>query len=182
MHFLLQENQYEVKTRWGWFRLDERAYRDYLAGKLWIGWGSGPAGKAGEAAPLPPLPVPVGEEALSLRELAGKKGVYPLLQERFPGCSVPIPYRKGMSEISIEEMNLSVRSSNGLHRAGAHSFGGLWALLAAENGLRSVRNLGAKSETEIRRSFLAACYARLSAAEKGRFWQQLLQSREMKHD
>ena len=27
---------YEVHTHWGWFRLDEGAYTDYLAGKLWI--------------------------------------------------------------------------------------------------------------------------------------------------
>ena len=28
--------KYEVNTYWGWFRLDEGAYRDYLAGRLWI--------------------------------------------------------------------------------------------------------------------------------------------------
>ena len=122
------------------------------------------------------------EEAIALRELAGKQGVYALLQERFPGSSVAIPYRRRMAEISIEEMNLSVRSSNGLRRAGAHTFGGLWALQEEEKGLRSVRNLGVKSETEIRRSFLAACYTQLSPAEKARFWQQILQSREMKQD
>ena len=32
---------YEVKTHWGWFRLDEGAYRDYLQGKLWITWKPG---------------------------------------------------------------------------------------------------------------------------------------------
>ncbi len=177
---MLLDNQYEVKTRWGWFRLDEGAYRDYLAGKLWIGWGR--AGTSGETAAAPPLPASASEEAIALRELAGKQGVYALLQERFPGSSVAIPYRRRMAEISIEEMNLSVRSSNGLRRAGAHTFGGLWALLEEEKGLRSVRNLGVKSETEIRRSFLAACYTQLSPAEKARFWQQLLQSREMEQD
>ena len=28
--------KYEVNTYWGWFRLDEGASRDYLAGRLWI--------------------------------------------------------------------------------------------------------------------------------------------------
>ena len=28
------DTYYEVSTNWGWFRLDEGAYRDYLAGKL----------------------------------------------------------------------------------------------------------------------------------------------------
>ena len=33
--------KYDVQTRWGWFRLDEGAYRDYLAGRLWICWEPG---------------------------------------------------------------------------------------------------------------------------------------------
>ena len=30
--------RYEVHTKYGWFSLDEGAYQDYLAGKLWITW------------------------------------------------------------------------------------------------------------------------------------------------
>jgi len=29
---------YEVKTHWGYFKLCERAYEDYLKGILWITW------------------------------------------------------------------------------------------------------------------------------------------------
>ena len=32
--FMNQNCKYEVHTYWGWFRLDEGAYQDYLAGKL----------------------------------------------------------------------------------------------------------------------------------------------------
>ena len=33
---MLLDESYEVRTHWGWFRLDRGAYEDYLAGKLWI--------------------------------------------------------------------------------------------------------------------------------------------------
>ena len=80
-----------------------------------------------------------------------------------------------MRDLPIDELALSVRSSNGLMRAGASSFGKLWTLMK-ENGLRSVRNLGLKSEREIVRCFFQACYARLSPAEQGRFRQEVLTS------
>ena len=86
-----------------------------------------------------------------------------------------------MRDLPIDELALSVRSSNGLMRAGASSFGKLWTLMK-ENGLRSVRNLGLKSEREIVRCFFHACYARLSPAEQGRFWQDVLTNRETKEE
>ena len=169
------ENYYEIKTCWGWFRLDERAYRDYLAGKLWICWAPRHLQRS-DAEPSQPqtLPPNISDDAVRLRELAVKKGFCPLLQELCGGEAVEVPYRSRMSRIKIEEMNLSVRSSNGLMRAGASTFGKLWELMGGEHGLRSVRNLGAKSEAEIRRCFLAACYAFLSPGEQAAFWQEIL--------
>ena len=35
---MLLDESYEVRTHWGWFRLDRGAYEDYLTGKLWITW------------------------------------------------------------------------------------------------------------------------------------------------
>ena len=50
----------------------------------------------------------------------------------------------------IAELNLSVRSYNCLKRAGCNTVGDILALLAEdEDGLRKVRNLGSRSETEI---------------------------------
>ena len=80
-----------------------------------------------------------------------------------------------MRDNSIDEMTLSVRSSNGLMRAGAGSFGKLYDLMS-EKGLRSVRNLGAKSEREIVQSFYKACYAKLTPTEQARYWQTLRDS------
>ena len=166
---------YDVKTHWGWFRLDEGAYRDYLEGRLWITWKPGKTQepqKIEEAAAL--MPADISEEAVKLRDLAGRNGVYNTLQNMVPGEQIVVPYKQRMSSISIDEMNLSVRSSNGLMRAGASTFGKLYALIESEHGLRGVRNLGSKSEKEINIAFISACYQQLNSTEKATFWQKVL--------
>ena len=175
--FLLHEEYYEVHTHWGWFRLDEGAYRDYLAGKLWITWVPGnPNPPAAQDPGTQPLPPDVTADAVRLRDAAVKRDLYIFLQEHFPGMQVSIPYKARMRNTPIDEMALTVRSSNGLMRAGASTFGKLWELMNQENGLRSVRNLGMKSESEIIHSFFAACYLQLSLNEQAVFWQKLINS------
>ena len=172
---MLHEEFYEVHTYWGWFRLDEGAYRDYLDEKLWITWVPGkPNSPAIQDQNTQALPPNITAEAVQLRDAAVKRDIYLLLQEHFPGMEVEIPYRTRMRDISIDEMSLSVRSSNGLMRAGASDFGKLWALMNQENGLRAVRNLGLKSEREIIHSFFAACYVQLSSGEQATFWQKMI--------
>ena len=166
---------YEVHTHWGWFRLDEGAYRDYLAGKLWITWhpGEHPSPQA-DGPTTPCMPPNVSEEAVRLRDTAAKREIYSFLQECYPGIQVTIPFKARMKDTPIEEMSLTVRSSNGLMRAGAGTFGKLWDLMSRENGLRGVRNLGLKSEQEITRCFFSACYAMLAPGEQALFWQTIL--------
>lgn len=171
--FFIFEESYEVKTHWGWFRLDEGAYRDYLAGKLWIN--SSPSGArqqpSNSATPL--LSQNITPEAIQLRDRAAREGVYPLLCRVCAGEEVPIPYRARMHDLSINEMPLSVRSINCLMRSDASTFGRLWELMK-EKGLRSVRNLGITSEREIIQNFFLACYARLTQTEQANFWQDIL--------
>ena len=62
--------KYEVNTYWGWFRLDEGAYRDYLAGRLWIC--RTPGGRR-TPAPAETLPADVSDEAKRLCERAGRE-------------------------------------------------------------------------------------------------------------
>lgn len=71
-------------------------------------------------------------------------------------------------------MSLTVRSSNGLKRANAGTFGRLRDLLATENGILSVRNLGQKSAKEIKQMFFEECYSRLLPHEKAQYWQNIL--------
>ena len=119
-------------------------------------------------------PPNITDEAIRLRDLATKKGVYRIMQEMCGGAAIEVPFRNRMSKMKIEEMNLSVRSSNCLMRAKASTFGELWELMCNEHGLRAVRNLGAKSEAEIQRCFLVACYSLLSHDEQAAFWQKIV--------
>lgn len=160
--------RYKVHTHWGCFSLDEASYRDYLAGKLWINW---KPGNPDTSKPDDKL-ISVSAEAVQLRESA-QEDAYSLLRERFPNTTVT-PYHKRMKDVSIDELCLSVRSSNGLRRAGADTLGSVIQIMEREGGLRSVRNLGAKSETEICRCFINYCYSLLSKGEKGQFWQMVL--------
>ena len=53
--------------------------------------------------------------------------------------------------IRIEDLELSVRSFNSLKRGGCHTVGDILDVMGEdENGLRRIRNLGARSEAEIK--------------------------------
>ena len=168
-----RSERYVVKTQWGVFSLDEGSYRDYLAGKLWISAGT-------TATPMEKHNAKTcecfySEEARELWEQAAKNGIFETLQSIGVERAI-VPYHKRVSEISIEEMNLSVRSGNGLKRVGIETFGQLQAWLVAGNTIRSIRNLGEKSVKEIKKNFFELCYSQLSVNEQLRYWQRILDS------
>ena len=164
--------RYKVQTQYGWFSLDEGAYKDYLAGKLWITWP--PACSSEKAAKPEEIPPEVSKDALRLRDAAHKNGVLETLQ-RFRGEALP-PFKERMRETSIDELNLSVRASNGLKRAGIHTFGKLSDLMSCNDEIFQIRNLGAKSTKEIKQAFMSECYNRLIPYEKAEFWQKIMDS------
>ena len=79
-----------------------------------------------------------------------------------------------MSETGIYEMNLSVRASNGLMRAGVNTLGKLNDTMQTESGIAGIRNLGAKSVKEISGAFLLFTYSQLSPAERAEYWQRMI--------
>ena len=168
--------RYVVKTHWGTFSLDEGAYQDYLAGTLWICWtpGKSTEKKADTRSYIPPH---VTDRALDLSDRAEKDGVLQTLKD-IGLCEAIVPYSNRFDNLSIDEINLTVRSSNGLKRAGALTFRQLADLLAMQNGLLRIRNLGQKSVQEIQRVFFEDCYTRLLPYEKAQYWQEVLDNRE----
>ena len=88
---------------------------------------------------------------------------------------VRIPYRSYMAEVSVDELNLSVRSRNGLMRAELFSFAQLNERLMSEDDIQNIRNLGAKSRAEIIGTFFTDCYSRLSAEDKAEYWRRVLE-------
>ena len=120
----------------------------------------------------------VTQRAVEYRDLSQHQDIYLMLQLYCPGRQVGLPYRHRMAEIPIDEMNLSVRSSNALMRANARTFGQVMEILLIEDGLKKIRNLGIKSEREIIRSFFTACYYKLSPTEQAIFWQKVIDQME----
>ena len=163
--------RYEVHTKYGWFSLDEGAYQDYLAGKLWITW---PPEKDKEVPKADHAPANVSQLALTLRDAANTKGVFATASENFKRTDPVIPNLPRMAQWSIEELSLSVRASNGLMRAGMNTFGKLAVGLEQEGGLFKIRNLGVKSEKEIRAAYIEECYQRMLPYEKAEYWQSFL--------
>lgn len=164
--------RYVVTTHWGTFSLDEASYQDYLTGNLWICWTPGKPQQQKQIVSgyMPPN---VTDRAVALRDQADKSGVLSTLHQLGIHDS-PVPYSSRFADLSIDEMNLTVRSSNGLKRANAGTFGRLRDLLVKENGILSVRNLGQKSAKEIKQLFFEECYSRLLPYEKAQYWQEVL--------
>ena len=165
--------RYVVTTHWGTFSLDEGSYQDYLAGNLWISWMPGKPEQ--QQVTSDQVPVNVTDRAVTLREQADRNGVLPTLH-MLGFHEVVVPYSNRLSELSIDEMSLTVRSSNGLKRAGIHTFGKLKERLEIENGLINIRNIGQKSLKEIKQLFFDECYARLLPYEKAVYWQEVIES------
>ena len=168
--------RYVVTTHWGTFSLDESSYQDYLAGKLWICWTPGEPKQ--QSAPSDYPPINVTDRAIALREQADKIGILETLQKLGIHEAI-VPFSARLAELGIDEMNLTVRSSNGLKRANIHSFSQLYDRMQAENGLISIRNIGQKSHKEIKQLFFTECYARLLPYEKARYWQEILDNFEL---
>ena len=166
--------RYVVTTHWGTFSLDEGSYQDYLAGKLWICWSPGTKEPTQPAANgyVPPN---VTERAISLRDQSDRIGILATLQ-KLGVYEAVVPYSTRLAELSIDEMNLTVRSSNGLKRANIHTFSSLKDVLGTENGLSHIRNIGTKSIKEIKQFFFEECYTRLLPYEKAQYWQEILDS------
>ena len=164
--------RYVVTTHWGTFSLDEASYQDYLAGNLWICWTPGKPTQP-QTTTSGYIPSNVTDRAVSLQEQADKAGVLATLHQ-LGMHEAPAPYSSLLADLSIDEMNLTVRSSNGLKRANIHTFSALKDILAVENGLLNIRNIGLKSIKEIKKMFFEECYSRLLTYEKAQYWQEVL--------
>ena len=172
----MEENkQYIVKGPRGYYSLDEGAYRDYLAGKLWITWMPGkPKTDAPSGGPVLPN---VSQEVRELYEQAKQRGALAVLKAEFPGRTVAAPYKSRMADIRIEELNLTVRAYNGLRRSHADTLGRLKELADSEGGLGRIRSVGAKSVEDISNAFFEDTYNRLTSYEKAEFWQTVLDNK-----
>lgn len=167
--------RYVVTTHWGTFSLDEGSYQDYLAGKLWISWVPGAKNQVEDRHPdKDAIPPHTSQRALELRDAADKRGVWDTLASIGKNNVAHPPFVERLSNVSIEELSLTVRSCNGLMRAQANTFGKLNTLMRSEHGVTSVRNLGLKSAKEIRDVFFEESYRRMLPYERAQYWQEVI--------
>ncbi len=74
----------------------------------------------------------------------------PSISISYPGGAADIFTGRALSEVAIDELNLSVRAYNCLRRAGCATVGDVLRLAeSSDNGLMKIRNLGSKSAKEI---------------------------------
>lgn len=83
--------------------------------------------------------------------------------------NVNIPFSQKACDTSIDELDFSVRANNAMKRASIFTIGEAIDLIA-DDGLLRVRNLGKKTQNEIKTRILAFGYDRLTESEKKRFF------------
>ena len=88
---------------------------------------------------------------------------------------VNVGFSKSACDSSIEDLVLSVRSYNALRRANITTKGDLIERLN-EGGLKTVRNLGAKSFSEIQTKIMVHGFEQLSEKEKVEFFNYLVEN------
>ena len=82
---------------------------------------------------------------------------------------VSIPFSQKACDTSIDELDFSVRANNSMKRVGVFTIGEVIDLIASD-GLLRIRNLGKKTQNEIKTRILVFGYERLTENERRRFF------------
>ena len=110
-----------------------------------------------------------------LLKSANENGIITTLYGVFGKCiKVSVPFSQKACDTSIDELDFSVRASNALKRANIFTIGQAIDLIA-DDGLLRIRNLGKKTQNEIKTRILAFGYERLTELEKKRFFYEVVE-------
>ena len=105
-----------------------------------------------------------------LLKSANENGLIITLYGVFGKCvKVSIPFSQKACDTSIDELDFSVRANNSMKRVGAFTIGEVIDLIASD-GLLRIRNLGKKTQNEIKTRILVFGYERLTENERKRFF------------
>lgn len=86
----------------------------------------------------------------------------------------PIYVNEQLRTTELEALDLSVRSSNSLHRAGYKTIGELVESIHSMDDLKKIRNCGAKSVNEIMEKLFCYQYSQLSNERKVAYIHQVI--------
>lgn len=87
----------------------------------------------------------------------------------------PIYINEKLRTTELEALELSVRSSNCLHRAGYRTIGELVEAIESSEDLKKIRNCGAKSIDEIMEQLFCYQYCQLDASQKVKYIDKIVQ-------
>ena len=88
---------------------------------------------------------------------------------------ISIPMTSSFCNKSVDELDLTVRSLNGLKRCGAMTVGELTDIIMSDSGISKVKNLGKKSISEIKTKLLNLAYNDLNDKERLEFWHKFIE-------
>ena len=114
------------------------------------------------------------EIALELYNSAKENGFLDTIYEVIgPKVSVSIAFTKKACETNIDDIEFSVRANNALKRAGYFVIEDIVDALSNET-LIHIRNLGKKTQNEIKTRILVFGYERLTENERKRFFYDIV--------
>ena len=103
-------------------------------------------------------------------------GLVPTLNAVFgKTVKVKIPFTKRACEAPIDDIEFSPRANNSMKRGSVFTIGEIIDIINGEDGLKRIRNLGTKTENEIKTRLLVYAYDRLTDNEKKIFFYDLLE-------
>lgn len=112
----------------------------------------------------------------TLYESVNENGLVPTLHAIFKTpIEIKIPFGAKIYAASIDELELSVRATNCLKRAGIMTIENLMDI-ASTDELLKLRNLGKKSYNEIKTKLFVFGYSALTERGKKEFWRDFLKS------
>lgn len=103
-------------------------------------------------------------------------GLVPTLNAVFgKTVKVKIPFTKRACEAPIDDIEFSPRANNSMKRGSVFTIGEIIDIINGEEGLKRIRNLGTKTENEIKTRLLVYAYDRLTDNEKKMFFYDVLE-------
>lgn len=106
---------------------------------------------------------------------ANENGLIETLYGVFGKCvKVSVSFSAKACDTNIDDLEFSPRAEHSLKRAGVFTIGGVIDLIA-DDGLLRIRNLGKKTQNEIKTRILAFGYDRLTDVEKKRFFYDIVE-------
>ena len=111
---------------------------------------------------------------------ADKAGVVVTLVTVFGRCvHMILPYSEKAYEVSIDTLEFSVRALNSLKRAGLFTLGEVIDAVA-RGDLAKIRNLGKKTENEIKTKIMVFGYEQFTFPEKTQFFYNIIEKNSSK--